>query len=63
MGFLVKNRLPVNLKLTPAKVIQIKIGQERLIKELALKYNVGRSAIRNVLMEKTWRQVRVKKAL
>jgi len=62
MGFLRKDRTPTNKKLTPAKVIKIKAEQERLILVLANHYDVTRQCIRNVLMEKTWRQVHIRKS-
>jgi len=61
MGYLNRNRQPPTSKLSHADVIEIKVQQEKTIKKLAEKHQVSRATIRNILMEKTWRHVRIRK--
>ena len=61
MGYLNRNRQPPTSKLSPADVVDIKVQQERLIKKMAEKYGVSRATIRNILLGKTWNQIRIRR--
>ncbi len=61
MGYLVKDRKPPTPKLKPKDIYDIKISYERLVKKMATKYNVSRATIRGIYLEKTWRQIKLKK--
>lgn len=61
MGYLKPGRTPPTAKLSHKEVIQIKNMKEQLIKKMAHKFGVSTSTIRNIVMEKTWTHIRLRK--
>ena len=54
-------RKPATSKLKLKDVFDIKNEQEKLIKRLAKTYGMSATSIRNILTERTWRQIKIKK--
>ena len=61
MGFLSEGRKPTQSKLQPANVMEVKMNYEKLIKRMSIRYNVSTNTIRNILQEKTWRHIKLKR--
>jgi hypothetical protein len=61
MGYLREDRRAPTAKLSHTDVLKIKHEKELLIKKLARDHGVSPSTIRNIIMEKTWGHIRLKR--
>lgn len=61
MAYLNDKRKPSTSKVTITQVLEIKTAQEEFIKQMSRKYGVPTRLIRDILTERTWRQIKLKK--